>query len=71
MITSFAESIRLYHECEGWIEKSVLSITNWNHKACQVMTNVDCEGRIFLSRPQTMKVLFFLLTKNTVLFLNK
>ena len=68
MITSFAESIRLYHKCESWIEKSVLKITNWNYKACQVMSNVDCEGRIVLSHPQTIKVFFFLLTNSTIFF---
>ena len=44
-------SIRIYHECEGRIEKSVLRIAFWHHEACRVMTNGDPEGRIFLSYP--------------------
>ena len=43
--------IRIYHEYEGEIEKSVPRITDWHHEACRVMTNGDCEGRIFLSHP--------------------
>ena len=43
--------IRIYHECEGRIEKSVPRITVWHHQACRVMTNGDHEGRIFLSYP--------------------
>ena len=41
-------NIRIYHRCEGEIEKSVLRITDWHHEACRVMTNVDLEGWIFL-----------------------
>ena len=40
-------NIRIYHECEGWIEKSVLIIL-WHHKACLIMTTGDHEGWIFL-----------------------
>ena len=40
--------IRIHHVCEGGIEKSVPRITDWHHKACQVMTNSDHEGQIFL-----------------------
>ena len=32
-------SIRIYHECEGRIEKSVPRIAVWHHEACRVMTN--------------------------------
>ena len=39
--------IRIHHECEGGIEKSVLRITDWHHGACRVMTNDDHEGHIF------------------------
>ena len=42
-------NIRIYHECEGRIEKSVPRIAVWHHEACRVMTNGDPEGRIFLS----------------------
>ena len=27
-------NIRIYHECEGRIEKSILRIAIWHHKAC-------------------------------------
>ena len=48
------KSIRIHHECEGGIEKSVPTITDLHHKACPVMTNGDHEGRIFQSHPQIM-----------------
>ena len=41
--------IRIYHESEGRIEKSVTGIAVCHHEACLVMTNSDPEGRIFLS----------------------
>ena len=44
-------NIRIYHECEGSIEKFVPRITVWHHKACRVMTKGDTEGHIFLSYP--------------------
>ena len=39
--------IRICHECESRIEKSVPRIAVWHHEACQVMTNGDPKGRIF------------------------
>ena len=54
--------IRIHHECEGGIEKSVPRITDWHHEACRLMTNGDHEGRIFLSHPHTNNGFFFLLT---------
>ena len=60
-------NIRIYHECEGRIEKSVPRIAVWHHEACRVMTNGDPEGRIFQSYPHTNNGIFFLLT--TVLFI--
>ena len=54
--------IRIHHECEGSIEKSVSRITNWHHEACRVMINGDREGRIFLSHPHMNNGFFFLLT---------
>ena len=39
--------IRIYHECEGRIEKSFPRIVVWHHEACRVMTNSDPEVRIF------------------------
>ena len=63
-------SIRIYYECEGRIEKSVPRIAVWHHEACQVMTNGDPEGQIFLSYPHTNNGFFFLLT-TAFLFENK
>ena len=60
------QNIRIYHECEGRIEKSVLRIIVWHHQACRVITNSDPEGRIFQSYPHTNNGFFFLLT--TVFF---
>ena len=54
--------IRIHHECEGRIAKSLPRIAVWNHEACRVMTNGDPEGRIFLSFPHTNNGFFFLLT---------
>ena len=52
--------IRIHHECEGGMEKSVPRITDWYHKACRVMTIGDREGQIFLSHPHTNNGFFFL-----------
>ena len=49
-------TIRIYNECGGRIEKSVLRITVWHHKA-------------FLPYPHTNNRSFFLLT--TVFYLKK
>ena len=51
-------NIRIYHKCEGRIEKSILSIDVWHHDACRVMTNDDPERQIFLSYPHTNNRLF-------------
>ena len=56
------EIIRIYHECEGIIEKSVPRIAVWHHEACRLITNCDSEGQIFLSYPHTNNVFFFLFT---------
>ena len=45
--------IRIFHECEVWIEKSVRGL-------CRVMPNSDPEGRIFLSAPNNHDVFVFL-----------
>ena len=55
-------NIRIYHECEGRIEKFGPMIAIWHHEACPVMTNGDSLGRIFLSYPHTNNGFFFLLT---------
>ena len=52
--------IRIHHECEEEIEKSVPMITYWHHKACLVMINANHEGGIFLPHPSTNNGIFFL-----------
>ena len=44
--TIFVQNIRIYHECEGRVEKTVRRIAVWHHEACRVMTNCDPEGQI-------------------------
>ena len=43
------KNIRIYHECEGGIEKSAPLMTDWHHEAWRVVTNGDREGWLFLS----------------------
>ena len=43
MLQSFSHDIRIDHECEDWIERSVPRITDWHHEACCVMQNGDPE----------------------------
>ena len=45
--------IRIHHECDVGIGKSIPRITDWHHKACRVITNDDREGRIYISHPHT------------------
>ena len=59
---SWLSNIRIYHECEGGIEKSVPRVAVWHHEACRVMANGDPEGLIFLFYPYTNNGFFFLLT---------
>ena len=47
--------IRIYHGCEGRIEKSVPRIIDW-HEACLVMTIGDQEEQILLSYHHTINV---------------
>ena len=57
-------NIRIHHECEGGIEKSVGRITDLHHEAC--------EGQIFLSHPKTNNGFFFMLTiKYLILYWKK
>ena len=53
--------IKIYHECESRIEKSVPRITDWHHEAGRVMTSSDPEGQIYLSHTHTKNGIFFLL----------
>ena len=50
------KNTRIYHKCEGRIEKSV-----WHQKACGVMTNGDPRD-VFLSYPHTNNGFFILIT---------
>ena len=65
------EIIRIHHECEGRIEKSVPSrITVWHHEACRVMTKVILRDGFFYPNLTEIMDSFFLL--NTVFcFKNK
>ena len=45
------EIIRIYHEYEGRIKKSILRIIVFNHEACRVKPNGDSKGWNFLSYP--------------------
>ena len=52
------EGIRIHHECEVWIEKSVLRITVLHNEACLVTTNGDREGwRVFAHRIRISDIL--------------
>ena len=53
--------IRIYHECEGRIEKFVPRIAVWRHKACRVMTNGE-PRQIIPSYPHMNNGFFFLLS---------
>ena len=44
---SLLHIIRIYHESEGRIEKSLPRIAVWHHEACRVMTNGDPKGLIY------------------------
>ena len=61
-------TIRIHHECEGRIEKSVPR----DHRLSSLsMTNDDPEGQIFLSYPHTTNGFFFLLTIKYCIFMSK
>ena len=49
MLTILCKIIRIYDECEGWIEKSIPRVAVWHHEACRVMKNGNPEGRIYIS----------------------
>ena len=67
-----SKTIRIYHDWEDGIEKSVPRITDWHHEACWVMTNGDHKGRIFQSHAHTNNGFFFLLTtKYLILYWKK
>ena len=39
------ETVRILHECQVWIDKSVPRVTFWHHEACRVMPNCDPRDR--------------------------
>ena len=61
-LMSLMSTIRIYHEREGGIEKSIPRITVWHHEPCRVMTKGDPKGRIILSHPHMNDGYSFLLT---------
>ena len=63
-ITSKAPTIiiSIHHKCEDVIEKSVLRITDWPHKACRMMTNGDPDGQIIIYHPHANNSFFFFIT---------
>ena len=65
---SMCNNIRIYHECEGRIEKSIPRIDVWHHEAWRVIINGDPEERIFLSSPHTNNGFLFLLTAVFIYF---
>ena len=69
------EKIRIYHKCEGRLEKSVLRITVWHNEACPAMPNGDYEGRIFLSYSRTnngfFSLFFWITVKYCILCLKR
>ena len=40
-----SEIIRIFHECQVWIDKSVPRVTFWHHEARRVMPNCDPRDR--------------------------
>ena len=63
--------VRIFHECEGGVEKSFPRITNWHNKACRVMTICNRETWIFLSHPHTSNVFYFLLITKCLIYVGK
>ena len=39
IVRKVGKNVRIYHECEGRIVKSVPRIAVWHHEACGAMTN--------------------------------
>ena len=72
LVITFARDYKNLSWVWGKDKKSVPRIAVWHHRACQVMTNGDPEGQIFLSYPHMNNGFFFLLTTVFIyLFLNK
>ena len=43
--TAVLGTIRILHECQVWIDKSVPRVTFWHHEARRVMPNCDPRDR--------------------------
>ena len=67
MIRNQGKIIRINHECEARIDKSVPRIAVWHHEACRVMTNGDHEGQIFY--PTLTQIIHLLTTVFIHLFI--
>ena len=65
------KNVRIHHEYEGGIRKSVPRIIVWHYEACRVMTKGNQGGQIFRSHPHTNNEFFFLLTINTTFYVIK
>ena len=50
--------IRILHECQVWIDKSVLRVTVWHHEAHRVMPNCDPRDRFVYPYLTQMKDTF-------------
>ena len=61
-MTDRGKNIRIFHECEVRIEKSVRGSLFGITRLCRVRPNSDPEGRIFLSAPNNHDRFFFLHT---------
>ena len=54
------ETIRILHECQVWIDKSVLCVTVWHHETQPSDAKLLPEGQICLSIPDTNAGFIFL-----------
>ena len=61
---------KIYLECYGGIEKSVLRIIVWHNKPCRLMANGDRTGSIFLFHPHTNNGFFFLHTTKRAFYIH-
>ena len=61
------KNIRIHHECEGRIEKSIPRIAFWHQETFRVMTNGDPEGYIFY--PTLTRIMNFFSCPQLVFFI--
>ena len=55
--------IRILHECQVWIDKSVPRDTFWHHEARRVMPNCDTKDRFIFLHALMRRSLIFILFK--------